>query len=358
MDPDDLTALEHTWSRLLPPQWLDSARAVYENLPFQRYRQLPLVDVPYDHRRLEHWADAARVADFASLLPPGGRTVIDIGPGDGWPSIPLALGFSRGQPTAPPLVVGIEPSPRRSQVCRANARRLAVENARFVTADAVRLPLAERSVDLAVASYSLEECPAPPLAMREIRRVLRPGGVLRVASQRWQLAAPEVESVALLEGAGGTLLLQYARRTQSPARERRYTLVVPGSGPAAEIHTRAVLAAADEPRVFGETRLGDGSPLGIPLLAELAPHAIASVATELRRWTTEDLCTELQEAGFNRVRATEHSGERGRAAGREWLASGISLDPGEFEALTREVGERAARGAAGRATGGMVTAYR
>ena len=93
MDPDDLTALEHTWSRLLPPRWLDSARAVYEDLPFQRYRQLPLVDVPYDHRRLEHWADAARVADFASLLPPGGRTVIDIGPGDGWPSIPLALGF-------------------------------------------------------------------------------------------------------------------------------------------------------------------------------------------------------------------------------------------------------------------------
>ena len=82
--------MERTWGELAPPRWADSARAIYELLPFQRYRQLPFVDVPYDPRREEHWADAARIADFASWLPEGATTVLDVGPGDGWPSIPLA----------------------------------------------------------------------------------------------------------------------------------------------------------------------------------------------------------------------------------------------------------------------------
>ena len=106
------------------------------------------------------------------------------------------------------------------------------------------MPLGEGCADLVVASYSLEECADPEAALREIHRVLRPGGVVRVAYQRWELREPAVESVTLLEGAGGTLLYQYARRTLEPARERRYTLVVPGEGEAAAIHSEAVVAAA------------------------------------------------------------------------------------------------------------------
>ena len=55
------------------------------------------------------------------------RVVVDIGPGDGWPSIPLAAAL----PDA--VVVGVEPSPRRAGVCAANAGRLGVVNASFVT---------------------------------------------------------------------------------------------------------------------------------------------------------------------------------------------------------------------------------
>ena len=337
----DMTELERVWVELAPPVWVDSARAIYELLPFQRYRQLPFVDVAYDPRREEHWADAARVADFASQLKSGqpsdgGGVVVDIGPGDGWPSIPLAEAL----PDA--LVVGVEPSPRRAGVCAANAGRLGVGNASFVTGDASSLPLGDGCADLVVASYSLEECADPMGALREVRRVLRPGGVVRVAYQRWELPAPEVESVTLLEGAGGTLLVQYARRTLEPARERRYTLVVPGAGEAAAIHSEAVVAAASEERVLGETRLREGSPLGVALLERLAPFAVASLAVELSRWTTSWLMEALSEVGFDEVRGTLHSGERGRAYGRERIASGDAVDLEEFGELSREIGERAA----------------
>jgi SAM-dependent methyltransferase len=353
----DMTELERVWVELAPPVWVDSARAIYELLPFQRYRQLPFVDVAYDPRREEHWADAARVADFASQLKSGqpsdgGGVVVDIGPGDGWPSIPLAEAL----PDA--LVVGVEPSPRRAGVCAANAGRLGVGNASFVTGDASFLPLGDGCADLVVASYSLEECANPMAALREVRRVLRPGGVLRVAYQRWELPEPEVESVTLLEGTetldGGTLLYQYACRTLDPARERRYTLVVPGMGEAAAIHSEAVVAAAAEERVLGETWLREESPLGVALLERLASFAVASLAVELQRWTTSWLMDALREVGFDEVCGTLHPGERGRAYGRERIASGDAVELEEFAMLSREIGERAAATAGE----GMVTALR
>ena len=325
--------MERAWAELAPPRRVDSARAIYELLPFQRYRQLPFVDVPYDPRREEHWADAARIADFALWLPEGAATVLDVGPGDGWPSIPLAA--ARPDVT----VMGLEPAPRRTRVCLENARRLGVSNARFVTGDATAAPVADGSIDLVTASYSLEESAEPAAAMRELRRVLRPGGVLRVAYQRWELPAPELESIALLEGASG-LLFQYVRRVQQPSVERRYTLLVPDSGRAAELHREALIATAELPRVLGETALDEGIAGG--LLERLAPLALDSLAVELRRWTTEELIAELGAAGFSEVWGTLHSGERGRAYGRERVTSGGGVDLEEFAALSREIGERAA----------------
>jgi SAM-dependent methyltransferase len=350
-----LTRIERAWARLAPPRWLDSARAIYDLLPYQRFRQLPAVDLPYDTRREEHWADAARIADFASHLPPANPTseatttplVLDVGPGDGWPAIPLAA----ARPDA--LVLGLEPSPRRTRVCRDNARRLDLPNAAFLTADAAQIPLPDATVHLATASYSLEESADPALAILELHRVLRPGGVLRIAFQRWDLPAPDIESVALLEGATG-LLYQYARRLREPPIERRYTLLLAAAGPAAHAHREALIAAAEEERILGETRLRPGSPLGLPLLERLAPHATASLAVQLHRWTTPALIDLLRRARFSEVHATLHSGERGRAYGRQRIAERTPAPLEEFHTLTQEIGLRAAAtdGA------GMITAIR
>ncbi len=344
---DDLTDLERLWYALAPPEASDAARAVYQRTRLWTSGNLPAVDVPYDPYREDHWAAAARIADYAAVLPDA-RTVVDIGPGDGWPSIPLAQAMPHAR------IVGVDPASRRTEVCAENALRLGVRNASFVTASAGALPFANGSVDLVTAAASLEETPSPEAVFEEIARVLRPGGVLRASYQVWRLPVPEIETVALTEAVDG-LLYVYARRSQSPARERRYLLLLPSDGAAAEAHREALIASAEEPRAYGETLLLAGSPLGAPLLGRLAPLARASMVVELRRWTTPWLAEGLGAAGFRDVRATQHAGDLARAVARRLIASGgIDAVSGEFEILTRAFGEAAASLPGGE----MVTAVR
>ena len=342
------SALERRWREIAPPEELDSARAIYELMPLQSNRQLPLVDVPYDAMREGHWAEAARVADYVAHLPEGGTRVVDFGPGDGWPALPVAAALPGVE------VIGVDPSPRRTAVCRANARRLGLVNASFLTGDGGCLPLAGGSVDLVTAASSLEETSDPLAVFSELRRVLRPGGVLRASYQDWKLPTPEFETVALTEGVG-CLLYSYARRVQAPAIERRYTLVLPSEGAAAKLHSEALIASADAPRAYGETLLEAGSPLGAPLLERLAPLAERSLTVELRRWTTGWLVEALRAAGFAEVRSTVHAGDLARRFARQLIARGEmpSFAP-LFEPATQALGVAAA----GQPGDGMVTAVR
>jgi ubiquinone/menaquinone biosynthesis C-methylase UbiE len=339
--PLEPTALERRWRELALPEAVSSARGIYELAARQGGGRLSFIDVPYDPRQERHWADAARVADYASHIEGGEGSVIDIGPGDGWPSLPLAAVHPRAR------IVGIDPSPRRIEVCRANAKRLRINNATFVVGDAARLPLADRSADLVTAAASLEESADPSAVFRELARVLRAGGVLRASYQVWELGTPRLETVALLEGiapsGGRTLIYQYTRREQDPPRERRYVLVLPDAGEAAAIHSEAVVASAEVPRALGETLLEPGSSLGTPLLERLAPWTERSLVIELERWTTAWLLDALLDAGFREARGTAHSGDTARSHGRARIASGDVPDLEAFAATTMAIGRTAAR---------------
>ncbi|MSQ42573.1 MAG: class I SAM-dependent methyltransferase [Dehalococcoidia bacterium] len=354
MNPDERpqrsapTALEARWRVLAPPQAVESARALYALTPLWTSGNLSFVDEPYDARREGHWADAARVADYAAALPAGGSRVLDVGPGDGWPALPLTAALPHAQ------VIGVDPAPLRVAVCRANAARLGLANAMFVVGDGAALPFAAAAFDLATAASSLEEASEPERVFAEIARVLRPGGVLRASYQVWRLPAPRLETVTLVGGVD-SLLYTYAVRTQQPPRERRYVLVLPPAGAAAAAHRDALVLAAAAPRAYGETLLTPGSPLGVPLLERLAPFARRSLVVGLRRWTTGWLVEALRGAGFAEVRATMHAGDLARAVARRLIASGdLDAAAPRFAVLTRAFGEAAAR-APGES---MVTAIR
>ncbi|MCK9487155.1 MAG: methyltransferase domain-containing protein [Dehalococcoidia bacterium] len=346
---DSLTPTERRWRELAPPEAAASARGLYERVALWSSGNLPGVDAAYDPLREQHWAYAALVADFASHLPVGGvegRTrVLDLGPGDGWPSISLAAALPGS------AVLGVDPSPRRVAVCRANAARLGVGNASFLAGDGAALPVADGALDLAVASHSLEECADPEAAMRELARVLRPGGVLRVQSQVWALPSPEMETVTLTEGVD-SLLFTYARRTQEPARERRYVLALPATPEARLAHTEALVATADAPRAYGETLVEGG--LATEVLERLAPFALASSVVELRRWTPSWLAEALLAAGFREARTTAHPGDAARLAGRGMIALGEDAARAAFEGVTADLGARVSR----EAGAAMVTAVR
>lgn len=341
----DLTLTERRWRELAPPEATASARGLYERVRLWSSGNLPGVDTEYDPQQEHHWHYAALIEDFASWLPEGGASVLDLGPGDGWPSIPLA----RALPEA--RVLGVDPSPRRVAVSRANAGRLGVTNASFVAGDGAALPVGGASVDLAVASHALEECADPEAAMRELARVLRPGGVLRVQSQVWALPAEELETVTLTEGVD-CVLFTYARRTQEPARERRYVLVLPSDGPAAEAHRDALVETASAPRTYGETSVEGLTAVAI--LERLAPYATASSFVELRRWTPDWLADALLEAGFREATTTAHPGDAARLAGRGALRASEVAAVASFEAVTRDLGRRVSR----EAGAGMVVAVR
>ena len=343
MDLPRPSAIERWLLDRAAPEALTSAEALYELMPRQRGGRLPFVDTPYDPRREEHWADAARVADYLAHAPEDARRVLDVGPGDGWPALPMAAEAPRLE------VVGADPSARRVRACADNAARLGLANASFAAAGAEALPFADGAFCLATASQALEEAADPEAAFAELRRVLRPGGALRASYQDWRLPAPEIESVLPWEGVAGgrpVRLWTYVRRLREPAAERRWTLVLPARGEAAALHQRALEASARGRRAWGETLLtpevADG--LGAPLLERLAPLALRCTVVALRRWTTEWLAAALEAAGFAEVRATAHPGEAARRAARERIAAGAIGDAApRFDALASAIGVAAGR---------------
>jgi SAM-dependent methyltransferase len=99
------------------------------------------------------------------LIPAPGELTVDVGCGEGRVARELS---GRGH-----RVVGIEGSD-----ALAAAAREADPDFEVHVADAAEIPLAEGSADLAVASMSLFNIERMPEAVREIARVLRPGGRL------------------------------------------------------------------------------------------------------------------------------------------------------------------------------------
>jgi SAM-dependent methyltransferase len=123
------------------------------------------------------WARASRHDGFQdgtwpalrALLPDAGpRPAIDVGCGEGRAARELLKLGHR--------VVGVERSPRLAAAAAAASPGLSV-----LLADAAALPLADQCADLVVACMSLLDVDDFPGTVREIGRVLRPGGRLCAA---------------------------------------------------------------------------------------------------------------------------------------------------------------------------------
>ena len=125
-------------------------------------RRAPDYDGSTMHRGL-----AQAVADFVRLG--GVRDILDVGTGTG-----LVL---RSLPAGPWKLTGVDLSPGMVQVARA-----ALPSARFEVADATSLDLPDSSVDLVTCVTMVHLVPDATAAMREWRRLLRPGGCLVLAT--------------------------------------------------------------------------------------------------------------------------------------------------------------------------------
>lgn len=127
-------------------------------------------DTPGDSSSLERAEERFTEVMIEKLQPkPGGR-VLDVGCGMGTPALRLAHDFG-GE------VVGVTVS--REQVSRASGRAAAAgvaDRVSFQHADAMELPFGEGSFDAVWALESIIHMPDRVQALKEMARVVRPGG--------------------------------------------------------------------------------------------------------------------------------------------------------------------------------------
>jgi demethylmenaquinone methyltransferase/2-methoxy-6-polyprenyl-1,4-benzoquinol methylase len=112
------------------------------------------------------WREAAARATGLAA----GEVAVDVACGTGR----LAVELARLEPGA--IVIGLDFA--REMVRRANPG--GCERLSFAVADAMRLPLADASVDVVTIAFGLRNLPEPGQGLLELRRVLRPGGRLVV----------------------------------------------------------------------------------------------------------------------------------------------------------------------------------
>jgi ubiquinone/menaquinone biosynthesis C-methylase UbiE len=104
-----------------------------------------------------------------------GETVLEVGPGTGYYTLPVARAL---QPGGTLHIADVQPA--MLDHATAKAREAGIDNVEPRESDARNLPYAAASFDAAYLVAVLGEVPDQDAALRELRRVLRPGGRLVV----------------------------------------------------------------------------------------------------------------------------------------------------------------------------------
>jgi SAM-dependent methyltransferase len=129
------------------------------------------------------FADRSAAVEAAFFLPhlrPGMR-LLDCGSGPGSITCDLA------EVVAPGEVVGLDIQSSQVERARALAQERGLSNVCFEVGSVYALPFPDASFDAAFAHMVLMHLTDPLAALREIRRVLTPGGMVGIADTDWSL---------------------------------------------------------------------------------------------------------------------------------------------------------------------------
>jgi SAM-dependent methyltransferase len=121
---------------------------------------------------------ASEAAFFLPHLRPGMR-LLDVGCGPG----SITVGLARA--VAPGEVTGVDLAPDVLETARVLAAEEGLTSLRFETARAEALPFPDASFDAVFAHTLLEHVPDATPVLREIWRVLKPGGLLGLRDADW-----------------------------------------------------------------------------------------------------------------------------------------------------------------------------
>lgn len=105
--------------------------------------------------------------------------MLDCGCGPGTITLGLAEIVDPGE------VIGVDIGPSEVERAQSNADALGVSNARFEVANVYELPFDDEPFDAVFSSAMLEHLGEPSRALTEMKRVLKPGGVIGVRDSDW-----------------------------------------------------------------------------------------------------------------------------------------------------------------------------
>jgi len=280
-DGETMTELERWIRETLKPERMTTAELAYDHMESQSGECLAVIYQPLDHTKCSHWHDTALIGAFAHAMGEA-RTVLDVGPGDGWPSLRVADRFER--------VVGIDPSPKRVEVQRENARRLGITNVEFLVMDAEQMTFVDSEFDGVMAASAIEQCDHPERALAEVARVLRPGGRFAMIFEDYDgcFDGDDGDDELWVQGdeGGGEpgSIVMYQVRTRVPAHETRYGVFV---------DTRGLESA------------GRAAPT-VEFFKRIAPHVRRAGVYELDHMTSRTVDPLLERYGFGSIRHLNH----------------------------------------------------
>lgn len=122
----------------------------------------------------ESFAGVGNPLSLGQILP--GQTVLDLGCGAGLDCVLAARAVG---PTGE--VIGVDMTEAMIEKARRNADALGIKHIEFARSHTENLPLENESVDVAISNGVFNLCPDKPQVLREVFRVLRPGGQLQMA---------------------------------------------------------------------------------------------------------------------------------------------------------------------------------
>jgi SAM-dependent methyltransferase len=153
-----------------------------------------------------------------------GLKVLDVGCGPGIPTLDIARrAGSEGQ------VVGVDISERVLEVARERAQRAGLSNTEFKMANVEHLPYPDAHFDRAVSRFGIMFVEDLPKGLRELHRVVRPGG--RVGLMVWGSF-----NQPYMQGTVGAVLRHLQLAVPPPEGLRPFRFAEPGSleGPLTE----------------------------------------------------------------------------------------------------------------------------
>lgn len=123
---------------------------------------------------VESFAGTGNPFSMGNLKP--GETVLDIGSGAGFDSLIAAR-----QVAPDGRVIGIDMTDAMLEKAVEGARQMGLTNVEFRKGLAEELPAEDESIDVVISNGVINLCPDKEVVMREVHRVLKPGGRFQIA---------------------------------------------------------------------------------------------------------------------------------------------------------------------------------